>query len=378
MKILFSADCFYPAQMGGPSNTLYWQAKALTQAGHQVTIIATSYYLPSFVLTDQWLMLDCGRVIYTKNPHFYMPIKHIRYGWQAIQQADVIHINSLFYPASLVWVLLCRWAGKPVVWSPHGELSPAALVFRPRLKRFLLWVMDGLRSSVQFHATSPTEATHIQQHFGSNVRLAVIHNRMQLPALVAATGVEPPYLLFIGRLHPIKAIDRLLDALAGSAVFRKSDYKLIIAGPVVDKSYAQMLFGKVTTLRLIQKVSFAGNVQGVEKEVLYANARLTILPSHTENFGNVVIESLAQGTPVVASTQTPWQLLETERVGSWVSNEIIPLQKAIEAYLTMPPIEYAGYRERATKVAYQQFDSKLGVIEWERFYKRVLADVHKM
>lgn len=375
MKILLSADCFYPAQMGGPSNALYWQAKSLTQAGHQVTVVATSHCLPPNVPTDRWLTLDCGRVIYTKNPHFYLPIKHIWYAYRVIQQADVVHVNSLFYPASLVWVLLCRWFGKPIVWSPHGELSPAALVFRPRLKRVLLWGMKWLRSSVWFHTTSDAEATHIRQHFGANVQVAVIHNRMQLPTPVAPTGVGPPYLLFIGRLHPIKAIDRLLEALARSAIFRQSDYQLLIAGPVADKAYARTLLEQVATLQLTQKVSFIGSVQGAEKEALYATARLTILPSHTENFGNVVMESLAQGTPVVASMHTPWQLLETERVGSWVSNEPTPLQKAIEVYLTMPPADYQAYRERAVKVAHQQFNNQAGAAEWERFYEQVLENV---
>ena len=373
MKILLSADCFYPAQMGGPSNALYWQAKALTQAGHQVTVVATSYCLPASVPTDQWLMQDCGRVFYTKNPHFYAPVKHIWYAYQAIQRVDVVHINSLFYPASFIWVLLSRWIGRPIVWSPHGELSPAALVFRPRLKRLLLWVIKRFGSSVQFHATSAVEATHIRQHFGANVRIAVIHNRMQLPAPVVPIGIGPPYLLFVGRLHPIKAIDQLLKALAGSAVFRESNYILLIAGPVADKGYVQTLKEQIATLQLSQKVSFVGFVQGTQKEALYANARLTILPSHAENFGNVVMESLAQGTPVVASAHTPWQLLETERIGSWVSNEPAPLQKAVEAYLTMLPAEYQGYRERAIKVAQRQFDSLAGAIEWEHFYEQILV-----
>ena len=52
MKILLSADCFYPAQLGGPSNAIYWQASALTQAGCTVTVVATSHYLPPSVPTD--------------------------------------------------------------------------------------------------------------------------------------------------------------------------------------------------------------------------------------------------------------------------------------------------------------------------------------
>ena len=167
MKILLSADCFFPAPMGGPSNSIYWQAKALVRAGHDVTVIATSQDLPSSVPLNQWLAMDCGRVMYTRNPHFYLPLTHIWQGWRAIPKADIVHVNSLFYPASLVWVLLSRLAGKPVIWSPHGELNPVALSIRPQIKNLMLALIKRIIDpAVQFQAASPTEAAHIRQCFG--------------------------------------------------------------------------------------------------------------------------------------------------------------------------------------------------------------------
>ena len=85
MKILLSADCFYPAQLGGTGNAIYWQAKALAQAGHDVTVIATSYALPLSVPRNQWMPMACGRVMYTRNPHFYLPLNHI---WQAAKEFE--------------------------------------------------------------------------------------------------------------------------------------------------------------------------------------------------------------------------------------------------------------------------------------------------
>ncbi|GAB4042411.1 glycosyltransferase family 4 protein [Spirosoma litoris] len=374
MKILLSADCFYPSQMGGPSNTIYWQAKALAQAGHEVTVVATSQSLPPATLLDRWLLLDCGRVIYTRNPHFYLPLRHIWQGWLAIRKADIVHVNSLFYPASFVWVLMARLLNKPVVWSPHGELSPVALGFRSGLKRLILAFIKWINPSVQFHATSSAETIHIRQHFGADTRVGEIYSRMELPDLVVPTpigSVIRPYLLFIGRLHPIKAIDRLLMALSASTLFIKSDYTLILAGPDSNKTYTQTLKDCIQRLDLSTKVLFVGWVHGDQKEYLYANARITILPSHSESFGNVVIESLAQGTPVVASIHTPWQLLETEQAGSWVSNEPDQLRTAIERYLTMQTNEYEGYRKRALRLARQRFSITGSSEEWERFYGQV-------
>ena len=365
MKILLSADWFYPAQMGGPANVIYWQAKALTRAGHEVTVVATSQDLPLSVPLDRWKMLDCGRVIYTKNLHFYIPVSHIWQGWRAIQRADVVHVNSLFYPSSVVFVLRARWLGKRVIWSPHGELNPNALVYSSLCKKLTLWLFRQISGRVTFHATCPAEAEHIRQHFGPDVAVGEIVNRMELPPVIERTA--RPYLLFIGRLHPIKAIDRLLDALSASDLFRQSLYTLTIAGP--DSSgYGKTLVERARVLGLTDKVDFIGAVQGARKEQLYADALVTVLPSHSENFGNVVMESLAQGTPVITSTGTPWQRLETEGAGSWVANDPDALRQAVETYLTMPAETYRTYRQRATKLA-RQFDIFAHVGQWERFYE---------
>lgn len=372
MKILLSADCFYPAPLGGPSNTIYWQAKALTQAGHEVSVVATSQALPASVPKGRWLSKDCGQVIYTRNPHFYVPLSHIWQGWRAMQQAEVVHVNSLFYPASIVWVLLSRLVGKPVVWSPHGELSPAALRYRRGLKKFIIRLVKELHLTIHFHATSQMEVACIQQHFGAGAAVTRIETRMELPEFILPGTSLPsptPYVLFMGRIHPIKGIDRLIRALGQSSVFRGKRFRLIVAGPVVDKIYLKRLEKLVDELGLVAQVSFIGSVAGAQKEALYAIARVTILPSHAENFGNVVVESLAQGTPVVASANTPWQVLEIERTGRWVSNEPEPLQKAIDYFLTMPPVVYQAYRERAYGLARTRFDSRQGIRDWEQLYQ---------
>lgn len=364
MKIFLSADCFYPSPLGGVSHTIYWQARALTRAGHEVTVVATAQGLPSSVPLDCWQTMDCGWVMYTRNPHVYMPLKHIVCGLRAIRRADVVQVNSLFYPSSFVFVRVATWLGKRVIWSPHGELSAPALTYSPFRKRLMLSLFRRMSSRVTFHATCPAEAADIRSHFGSGAAVATIPNRMVLPQTARRTA--RPYLLFMGRLHPIKAIDRLLVALSESGLFRKSAYTLIIAGPDTS-GYGRVLAEQVRTLGLMDKVNFIGTVRGSLKEQWYADALVTVLPSHSENFGNVVIESLAQGTPVVASTGTPWQRLEAEKAGSWVANTPDALRQELERYLRMPISTYQGYRQRAADLA-RQFDAFAGVGEWEHLF----------
>ncbi|QKZ12676.1 glycosyltransferase [Spirosoma sp. KUDC1026] len=370
MKIMISADWFYPAQKGGPSNSIYWQSKALTRAGYQVTVVATSQDQPTSTPLNRWVTLDCGRVIYTRNPHFYLPLRHLWYGWRTIRQVDVVHVNSLFYPSSLVFVWLAKLVRKRIVWTPHGELSPVALRFSPWRKRVVLSLIRRVCQGVTFHATSAEEVAQIRQQLGPTVTVRAVTNMMELPEPVGAIDVSHkihPYLLFIGRLHPIKAIDRLIDAVAQSELFWASDYQLIIAGQDIN-GYRQRLIEQVQQRGLMDRVLFIGEVEGARKEMLYARAQVTILPSHSENFGNVVMESLAQGTPVIASTGTPWQLLETEQVGNWVVNDPETLGKTIDTYLTMPDDQYRAYRNRAHALAHQRFDIMANVAQWQTLY----------
>jgi glycosyltransferase involved in cell wall biosynthesis len=102
------------------------------------------------------------------------------------------------------------------------------------------------------------------------------------------------YMLFVGRLVPYKGLDTLLDALATAKV----RHPLLIVG---DGPLRQPLEAKARRLRL--DVHFLGRVADEDLPPLYRGARLTLLPSVNgqEAFGISLIESMACGTPVLAS-----------------------------------------------------------------------------
>lgn len=95
--------------------------------------------------------------------------------------------------------------------------------------------------------------------------------------------------------------------------FKYSDIKLVIVGQVFPqscKSYLDDLKKQVKRLGLEHKVKFERPVEGLEKQELFASSYCSFLISESENFGNVVIEAMAQGTPVVTSLGTPWSILK--------------------------------------------------------------------
>ncbi|NID12790.1 glycosyltransferase [Fibrivirga algicola] len=375
MHILYPIGTFYPAQSGGPSNSVYWLAKAMVREGVRVTVVATATDQPGSTPRHCWVSSDAGRVRYVPSRFHNLPLGAIQQAWRLFPTADIVHLTSLFYPLSLVLGLLAIWQRKVVVWSPRGELAPAALATRPILKRAVLHLLARVTQAVTFHTTSPDETKQVQACFGTTARLIELPNYIDLPPRVAPpdTGQPTPYLLYLGRLHPIKALDRLLDALALSPVFGRGPWQLRLVGADTE-GYGSLLRQQATDLGLADRVSFEAPVSGEAKQTLLAGAYALILPSHTENFGNVVVEALAQGTPVIASTGTPWAILPANEAGFWVPNHPTELARALDTSLSLPAATYGRYRQQASALARQQFDSTTNSYRWLSTYQALTTN----
>ena len=345
----------------------------MVRKGVAVTIVTTNSEVEGKVVLDQWLDTDYGRVIYYTSRSVLFPWRMMSCTLAAIPRCDVMHLTSLYYPSSLVFAFAARWHGKPIVWSPHGELFQYALDYGSWTKAPIRWLIRRFfAKKVVFHSTSPAETQRVKMVMDAQAKVTEIPNFLELPVPVAPNPSTPPYLLFTGRVHPIKALENLITALSQSAQFKALGLQLTIAGDS-GNPYAEGLRQQAKDLGLQSRVQFIGSVDGEAKQALYANAYFLILPSHSENFGNVVVESLAQGTPVIASTGTPWALLAEQQAGFWVDNTPAALTTAIEQALQLPPEEYRHYRNRALALARQSFDIHANVEYWLAAYAGVMA-----
>jgi glycosyltransferase involved in cell wall biosynthesis len=347
-------------------------AKALTGCGHQITSVTTDVMTNGKIKPNTWLSTEYGKVIYWHELSVQFPFRLIFTGIWQIKRHDVVHLNSLFYPPSFILATFALWQKKAVVWSCRGNLEAAAMQYSTWKKRPILWFIRHflLGKKLVFHATSPNERQQLVAYFGHKSAIVEIPNYMELPQKIKRDDTVQPFLLYVGRLHEIKALDHLLRALASSRHFLASDCILKIAGDD-QNPYAQQLKELSHQLGITQKVEFLGHVEGSAKEVLYANAWFSILPSHSENFGNVVIESLAQGTPVIASKGTPWAILEEKQAGFWVENAPDQLSQRIDKALSLTETAYQSFRLNALKLVREHFDMTTHVGAWEEVYHNI-------
>ena len=109
---------------------------------------------------------------------------------------------------------------------------------------------------------------------------------------------ERPVLLFVGRLDPFKGPDLLLRA---AAMMREEAQIVIVGGKLTGDSELRSLRELAADLKIGQHVKFLGARPQKEMPVIYSAADVTVIPSYHESFGLAAVESLACGTPVVAT-----------------------------------------------------------------------------
>lgn len=373
IKILFPIGTYFPAQLGGPGNTIYWLAKMLHQRGNEVYVGTTNKGIQDASIEyNKWLIRDCGKVLYQHTVFLYAPMTLFLKLTRILRKVEIVHLTNVFYPLS--WMMACwiKLTGSKVkiLWSVRGEFDDAALQFSPGRKKLAIFlVRKFLKKGITFHATSAHEVKCIYNKLGTDVNVVQHPNYMLMPAKENAKITKT--ILYLGRIHPIKGIDQLIRAYA--LLENKKSVDLVIAGEG-DQVYTEKLKSLVHDSGIEDHVRFTGHVEKDEKQKLLSSSYVLVLPSHTENFGNVVVEALAQGTPVIASQHTPWSVLEEVVPGSWVPNSPENLHKAIQHILNCSPEVYAGIREKAYALCRDHFSMEKNISHWEDTYAQLLQN----
>jgi len=296
---------------GGPSKAIVAMERALVERGISVTTVTTDDDGPGRRRADSSqpaAVPGARRFYFRKWLEFYKIAPGLQFWlWRNIGQFDVVHIHALFSFSSIVGAWAAHRAGVPYVIRPLGTLNHYGVTQRrPCLKRLSLALLElpALRRAAAVHFTSDDEQREAQQS-EAHMRGVVIPLGIDAadvskatPAKISALGLgNSAYILFVGRLNPVKNVEGLLRAFR-EIVAKWPTLFLLIAGDGAP-DYVAELKGLAHSLALDEQVVWAGHVDDEAKGTLLAGASAFVLPSFSENFGIAAAEALMAGLPCV-------------------------------------------------------------------------------
>jgi glycosyltransferase involved in cell wall biosynthesis len=283
---------------------------------------------------------------------------------------DRVIVNGIWqYLSFAAWR---RYAASSIPYYvfPHGMLDPWFKETFPlkHFKKWLYWPWAEyrvLRDSAAVIFTSEEERLQARKSFW----LYRVRENVS-PLGVEASPISPnakseflsryPQLqntrnfLFLGRLHPKKGCDILLDAFA--RLSSRESTSLILAGPD-QVGWETDLRKQVERLNLTSRVIFTGMLQGAMKQGAFASADAFVLPSHQENFGISVVEALAARLPVLISNRVNiWREIDANRAGYIESDDLEGTTRLLRRWVDTPPAERETIRGNARRCFEQRFE----------------------
>lgn len=380
MRLLHVVPSYLPAvRYGGPIVSVHALCAALVRRGHDVEVFTTNVDGDgvSDVPLDQPVYLDGVKVN-------YFPVSALRRLYhspamasalaEAVNRFDLIHLHSVFLWPTWAAARAARRANIPYVVSPRGMLVKDLIRSRSRwLKSAWIKLIEkkNLRYAAGIHSTSKIET---EEMLALDLELQSlpfeIPNGVALPELVKRQSHQSgkkPFVLALGRISWKKQLELSLQAVANVP-----DLDFVIAGPD-DENLMPALKQKAADLGIADRVSFTGNVSGVEKDELLQQALALMITSLSENFGNVVLESMAAARPVLCVPQVgAADIVMAAQAGAVVQPDSGQLADVLSDWMANPATaDLLGQRGRLWVESHYSWDTIAADMESE--YRSILG-----
>ncbi len=288
------------------------------------------------------------------------------------ERNDVVHAHGVWTMVSISAGLVLPGRSAKFVLSMCGGAGPWVLAHKRSVKR-CLWPFQrrGLARADLLHVASAEEHRWVRA-LGLKPPVAVVPNAVDIPSELPSGDRAPGTmrtLLFLSRIHPVKGLDRLLEAWKRIQDLR-SGWRLVVVGPG-RQAYDRQMRELAAKLEL-ERVVFAGTLHGEEKARAYRDASLFVLPTHSENFGIVVAEALAHGCPCVVSKKAPWEGLVDHEAGWWIDHDVPALTHTLLEATALPDETRAAMGRRGRAWVQREFGWGSMVEKMEASYRWLL------
>ena len=355
---------------GGPSRSVPMLVKGLAELGVDITLMtirSENMNIHSLEGTTAKLKV--------LSPSFSR--KEIA-KYLADERFELIQIQSVWEMPYHKVILEARKQNIPYIVTPRGMLEPWSLSQKKWKKKLAWWLYqrNDVQKSACVFTTAKMEAEHVS-NLGITTCKAVIPNGIETDAYPCKTSVEgvKKQVLFLSRVHVKKGIELLFEAwkrLHSDYV----DWQLLVIGNG-EAEYIHSLENRVESLGLKDSIKILPPVFGEAKIKVYQESALFCLPSFSENFGMVIAEAMSCGTPVITTTNCPWEILIETNTGWCVDLSVDNLERALREAMGMDANALYDMGQRASKFIFDNFDYRSVTRKTLRLYEWLLNSGEK-
>lgn len=331
MKILFISDVYFP-RINGVSTSIRTFVTQMQKMGHTVHLIAPDYGVKTS--DEAWIKRMPARKIF-----FDPEDRLMKYG-EAIdrlaelrhEQYDLIHIHTPFV-AHYLGLKLAHLLNVPVVETYHTFFEDYLHHYLPIIPKPIARSLARFVSRRQCNAVdaiiSPSQPMlDVLRDYGVKSKANVVPTGLQAHSFQKANGksfrekygiaLDRPMSLFVGRVAFEKNIGFLLRTWV-EVIKKQPDALLVIAGEGPAEKSLHAL-GK--ELNLEDNLKFIGYLdRETELNDCYAAADVFVFSSLSETQGLVLLEAMAQGTPVIAIAELGTKSILVEGEGALIAPE---------------------------------------------------------
>lgn len=358
---------------GGPIEGVKQMGRINRELGHEIEIASLddpgSPGVASFELPVH--ALGPGRT------HFAYSARLVPWLRANATRYDCVVVNGIWgYNCLGAWRAL-RGTGVPYVVYTHGMLDPWFKRTFPlkHLKKWLFWpwaVYPALRDAFGVLFTCEEERRLARQSFWLYSCNEIVVNYGTPGAPEAERDYAGEFLdrhpalrgkrrfVFLGRVNPKKGPDVLIRAVArlrDEGRWDASAMRVILAGPA-DGAYAAELKALAEELGVADCLYWTGMLLGDDKWGALQCGEAFVLPSHQENFGIAVAESLSVGVPVLISKAVNiWADIVADGAGLAEADTVDGCAQLLRRWLDLPDAEQAAMRERARECFLNRYTS---------------------
>jgi len=269
------------------------------------------------IKTNQWITKDNYHIFYCKTTDSF---RHI-YKILIRESFNSFYFNSFLTPIFTTYPLLLLKFFKQhsnIIIAPRGEFLNGALDHKGLKKKIFIRFsrLISLHKNIHWHLTSSDEVIGLNKIYKTKSnQISLVEN---LPKINESEVLKKGFytnnklkIIFLSRVSPKKNLDFALGILSKITI----PFEFNIYGVIDDAKYWEKCKAVINNLPSNIAVNYLGAVNNDLVLDVISNHDLFFLPTKSENYGHVIVESLLAGTPVLISTNTPWRGLKEAKLG---------------------------------------------------------------